>query len=101
MMAAENGQGMAEMAVAGPMGPKVGKSFSDYVVDIGCWIIDAFFKTITFIVSGAIVMVGSAVIFVIELIVKIVLGAAMLWLSCWVFLWLVKICWMIWGPKNF
>ncbi|MBF0595586.1 MAG: hypothetical protein HQL22_11570 [Candidatus Omnitrophica bacterium] len=82
------------------MKSEAGRIFRDYVIDIGCWIIDVFFKAVTFVISGAIVLFGTVVMFVVELIIKIVLGAVMLWLTCWFFLWIFKICWMIWGPRD-
>ena len=35
-----------------------------------------------------------------ELIFKIILGVVMLFLTCWMLGAVLKICWMIWGPKN-
>ena len=79
---------------------KTKKSWRDYVVDVGCWIIDAVVKSVTFIISGAIFMVGGAALFVVELIAKIVLGIIMLLITCWMLGAVLKVCWMIWGPKN-
>lgn len=79
---------------------KTKKSWRDYVVDVGCWIIDAVVKSVTFIISGVIFMVGGAALFVVELIAKIVLGIVMLWITCWMLGAVLKVCWMIWGPKN-
>ena len=99
MTEAESGMKAGGMvAVCGE--PKASKSFSDYVVDVGCWIIDAVVKSVTFIISGAIFMVGGAALFVVELIAKIVLGIVMLWITCWMLGAVLKVCWMIWGPKN-
>ena len=79
---------------------KTKKSWRDYVVDVGCWIIDAVVKSVTFIISGAIFMVGGAALFVVELIAKIVLGIVMLLITSWMLGVVLKICWMIWGSKN-
>jgi hypothetical protein len=79
---------------------KTKMSWRDYVVDVGCWIIDAVVKAFTFVISGAIFMVEGAAFFVCELIFKIILGVMMLFLTCWLLGAVLKICWMIWGPKN-
>ncbi len=90
----------AEVALAGSHVPQASKTVRDYVVDIGCWMIDAVVNTITFIIGGAILIVGGIVVSIVEFVVKLVLGLAMLWVSCWVIGALLKLCWMIWGPKN-
>ena len=77
----------------------VRRSFRDHVIVVGCWLIDAVSKTVTFVISGAIVMIGGAALFVGEMIVKIMLGAVMLVITCWMLGAVFKICWMIWGPK--
>ena len=78
----------------------VRRSFRDHVIVVGCWLIDAVFKAVTFVISGAIVMIGGAAWFVIELVIKIVLGVVMLVITCWMLGAVLKICWMIWWPKN-
>jgi len=76
------------------------KTARDHVIVIGCWIIDAVVKAFTFVISGAIFMVGGAALFVVEWIVKIALGIVMLFITCWMLGAVLKVCWMIWGPKN-
>lgn len=77
-----------------------GRNAREYIIAIGCGIIDAVVKAVTFVISGAIFMIGGAAFFVVELIVKIVLGVVMLFLTCWMLGAVLKICWMIWGPKS-
>ncbi len=79
-MKAESGMKAGAMVIGGSE-CTTRKSFSDYVVAVGCWIIDAFVKAVTFVISGAIFMIGGAAFFVVELIVKIVLGVVMLFLG--------------------
>lgn len=98
-MEATSGMKAGAMVIGGSE-CKASKSFSDCVVAVGCWIIDAVVKAVTFVISGAIFMIGGAAFFVAELIVKIVLGVVMLFLTCWMLGAVLKICWMIWGPKN-
>ena len=80
--------------------PKARKSLQDHVVDICCWAIDAVVKTVTFVISGAILMVGGVIFFVVETIVKIAFFIVMLVITFWVLGALFRIGWMIWGPKN-
>ena len=89
---------VAEAVDAGKI--KVQKTFRDYLVDICCWIIDAVVKAVTFVITGVMLMVGGALYFVITTILKIAFGIAMLLITCWIVGALLKICWMIWGPKN-
>lgn len=100
MLTAESEMKVAEVAAVDVVEIKAGKTYRDYIVDICCWTIDAVIKTITFVITSALLMVGGALFFVIETIVKIVFGLIMLCLTMWIFGALFRICWMIWGPKD-
>ena len=99
-MIAESERKMAEMAQVGSIDPPHGKTFSEYLVAVLCWPVEMVIMAITYLICGVILAVSGVVVFIMEFVFNFVVGAIVLLLSFWVLGAILKVCWMIWGPKQ-